>query len=142
MDNYIKTLKRLVEIDDSIIIVGSGGLWLSDINLNSKQPNDIDIIVKDTTLLEEALDVTIHNTSSVYCFSNTRGDTYLNEYHIDIFIGERCDGFTETIIDGITIKHITLDGYLKYCERVMNEKLPHRVKRILLDKYRLAKNYI
>jgi hypothetical protein len=108
---YIEIIKELVGMDDSIIIVGSGGLLISGYDV---VPKDIDIVVKDTKVLETFLDIKSFGTNGYFSKTNKRGYTTYKGYVIDIFIDEEVLDTDTKDIDGVKITYRTIDGLMKF----------------------------
>lgn len=135
----IEVIKELCAVDEDIIIIGSAGWYLSGVD---KQPKDIDIIVNDTTHLETILDIKKYEANGLYSLTEKRAYSEYKGYLIDIFIGEVSNDIEEMEIDGVKVKYQTMKGYIEYCERTIFRKRQHPKKQILMDKLRLAQNYI
>ena len=135
----IDVIKELCAVDEDIIIIGSAGWYLSGVD---KQPKDIDIIVNDTTHLETILDIKKYEANGLYSLTEKRAYSEYKGYLIDIFIGEVSNDIEEMEIDGVKVKYQTMKGYIEYCERTIFRKRQHPKKQILMDKLRLAQNYI
>ena len=135
----IEVIKELCATDGDIIIIGSAGWYLSGVD---KQPKDIDIIVKDTTLLETILDIKKYEAKGLYSLTEKRAYSNYKGYLIDIFVGEVSNDIETKEIDGVKITYQTMKGYIDYCERTLFRKRQHPKKEVLMDKLRLAQNYI
>lgn len=119
-------------MDKNLIVVGSGGLALSGEDI---QPNDIDIVINDTTDLERFLDINLRRSNGVYTTSGIRGYTTYKGYLIDIFVNELVTDIKEVVIDGIKIKYQTRKGMEEYLWRMIKYHRKDRGnKRFVKDK--------
>ena len=135
----IDVIKELCAVDEDIIIIGSAGWFMSGVD---NTPKDIDIIVNDTTRLETILDIKKYEAKGLYSLTEKRAYSEYKGYLIDIFIGETSADFKITERDGVKIAYQTIEGYIEYCERTLLKKGQHPKKQVLMDKLRLAQNYI
>jgi hypothetical protein len=128
----IETIKEISKKCNPVF-VGGVASYFNGYRKSWNDVKDIDIILTQTNTLEG---VSVRQTKTIFDKTNRRGNTYINDYLIDIFITTIKPQYINTIeVDGVSIRYINKKGQKRYYKNVIR-KTSGRLKKILTDKYR------
>ena len=119
-ENIKNKLLQIIELSNgSIIIVGSISAYLNGI-VTGKGIGDIDILTNDIKNLEGLGEIVKFRNNKMIGIEIDRYYIKSDEILIDIFVHPNINGGIKTsIVDGIEIKHQTLEKQIKVLEKIL-----------------------